>query len=88
MHSQPQEKVQWVCNIIQRHIVAVLSPRGWATRGAAVVLSHGGYVAGGTAGGMARMGWGHGEGIAARQLVSVQGVPPFELEAEHIILLL
>ena len=53
-----------------------------------MVLSHGGYVAGGTAGGMARMGWGHGEGIAARQLVSVQGVPPFELEAEHIILLL
>ena len=34
------------------------------------------------------MGWGHGEGIAARQLASARGVPPFELEAERFVCVL
>ena len=38
------------------------------------------------AGGVA--GWGHGEGIVVRHLVSAQGVPPFELDTEGVVLLL
>ena len=50
----------------------------------AAVLGHGGYAVGGAAGGVA--GRGCGEGIAARHLASAWGVPPFELDAESVVL--